>query len=58
MPMPILPRDYLTLIAVFVPLSSRRIWRYAQVLLIGGIVAPGKRTVTAALRVMGLRERR
>jgi hypothetical protein len=54
MPMPTLPTEYLTLIAVFAPLFSKRIWRYAQVLLIGGIAAPGKRTVTAALRVMGL----
>lgn len=54
--MPTLPSEYLTLIAVFVPLFSKRIWGCAQVLLIGGIVAPGKRTVTAVLRVMGLSE--
>jgi len=54
--MPTLPTNYLTLIAVFAPLFSKRIWGVAQVLLIGGIVAPGKRTVTAVLRVMGLSE--
>lgn len=54
--MPTLPTEYLTLIAVFVPLFSKRIWACAEVLLIGAIVAPGKRTVTAALRVMGLSE--
>jgi len=31
-------------------------WTKAQLLLIGTILAPGKRTVTAALRVMGLKD--
>jgi DDE superfamily endonuclease len=38
----------------FVPLFSRRVWCYAQVLLVGAILAPGLRTVAAVLRVMGL----
>jgi hypothetical protein len=38
----------------FVPLFSERVWRHALLLLAGAILAPGKRTVTAALRVMGL----
>ena len=29
-------------------------WTKAQILLVGTLLAPGKRTVTAALRVMGL----
>src|SRR5262245_38689771 len=33
---------------------SERVWEWATVLLVGAILAPGKRTVTAALRVMGL----
>jgi DDE superfamily endonuclease len=33
---------------------SERVWEWAKVLAIGAILAPGKRTVTAALRVMGL----
>jgi hypothetical protein len=33
---------------------SERVWQWATILLIGTILAPGKRTVTAALRVMGL----
>lgn len=41
-------------IAPFVPLFSRRVWCHAQVLLVGGILAPGRRTVAAVLRVMGL----
>ncbi len=30
---------------------SERVWEWASILLIGAILAPGKRTVTAALRV-------
>ena len=36
------------------PLFTTRVWPHVQVLLVGAILAPGKRTVTAALRVMGL----
>ena len=43
----------------FAPLFIQRSWRHAEVLLIGAILAPGKRTVTSLLRVTGLaRERR
>ena len=56
--MPILSKDYLTLIAVFAPVFSRRVWRHVQVLLVGAILAPGRRTVTALLRVMGLSDER
>jgi hypothetical protein len=43
----------------FAPLFSKRVWRHAQLLLVGAILAPGTRTVSAALRAMGLdRERR
>jgi hypothetical protein len=38
----------------FAPLFSRRVWVHVQVLLAGAILAPAQRTVTAALRVMGL----
>jgi DDE superfamily endonuclease len=33
---------------------SEQVWEWAKVLLVGAILAPGKRTVTAVLRVMGL----
>jgi len=56
--MPILSTDDLTLIAAFAPVFSRRVWRHVQVLLVGAILAPGRRTVTALLRVMGLSEER
>jgi hypothetical protein len=38
----------------FAPLFSKRVWEPAQGLVVGAILAPGKRTVTAALRVRGL----
>jgi hypothetical protein len=41
-------------LAPFAPLFSERVWRHAQVLLAGGILAPGRRTVSSALRAMGL----
>ncbi len=49
-----LPCEYSTLILKFAPFFSRRMWPHVQVLLVGAMLAPGKRTVTAALRVMGL----
>jgi len=49
-----LPDAYSTLIWRFARVFSARVWRHAQVLLVGAILAPGKRTVTSALRVMGL----
>jgi hypothetical protein len=44
----------ITLLAPFAPLFSRRVWRLALVLVAGTLLAPGKRTVCAALRAMGL----
>ena len=52
--MPTLPPAILLLVAPFAPLFARRVWRHAPVLLGGAILAPGRRTVAAALRVMGL----
>jgi DDE superfamily endonuclease len=49
-----LPTAMVQLLAPFTLLFSERVWRHAQVLLVGTILAPGKRTVGAALRVMGL----
>jgi hypothetical protein len=49
-----LPNEYSTLILSFAPLFSRRVWRHVQVLLLGAILAPAKRTVPAVRRVLGL----
>jgi hypothetical protein len=40
----------------FTQAFSERIWDWAQVLVVGAILTPGKRTVSAILRVMGLSE--
>jgi hypothetical protein len=52
--MPPLPGAIIQVLAPFVPLLSKRVWGHAQVLLVGAILAPGGRTVTSALRAMGL----
>jgi hypothetical protein len=48
-----LPNSYSTLISVFAPHFSKRIWKYALVLLVGAILAPHQRTVSACLRILG-----
>ncbi len=54
-----LPSRFATVILSFAPLFFQRSWRHAEVLLLGAILAPGKRTVTSLLRISGLaRERR
>lgn len=52
--MNLLPKEFLPLILTFAPLFSKRVWESAVVLLVGAILAPGKRTVSAILRVTGL----
>ena len=49
-----LPRAIIPILRQFELLFSERVWEWAKILLVGAILAPGKRTVTAALRVMGL----
>jgi DDE superfamily endonuclease len=49
-----LPDDIITVLAAFAPLFTGRTFAHVQVLLIGTILTPGRRTVTAALRAMGL----
>ena len=52
--MPTLPKSHDSLIQAFAPHFSNCVWQHAQVLLLGAILAPGRRTVTAVLRIMGL----
>ena len=47
-----------TLIEPYCQLFSNRVWHHAQVLLVGAILSPVQRTVTAAMRVMGLSQSR
>ncbi len=49
-----LPMAIIQVLRQFESVFSDRVWDYAKVLLVGAILAPGIRTVTAALRVMGL----
>lgn len=53
-----LPVEIITVLEQFRPLFRYGIWPAVRVLVIGAILAPGKRTVTAALRVMGLSDER
>lgn len=51
-----IPQDVLVVLFAFAPLFSKSAWNHATTLAIGAILCIGKRTVTSALRVMGLRE--
>jgi DDE superfamily endonuclease len=48
------PKEFANLLTTFAPLFTKRVWQHVPVLLVGAILAPGKRTITAVLRVMGL----
>jgi hypothetical protein len=54
--MNLLPKEFLPIILAFATLFSKPIWESVLVLLVGAILAPGKRTVSAVLRVMGLKD--
>jgi hypothetical protein len=57
--MPNLPTIMIDLLNPFAPcFYGVTTWTKAQILLIGTILAPGKRTVSAALRLMGLKKDR
>ena len=56
--MPFLPEVILSLIAQFGVVFTIPTWKYAKTLLIGAILCNGKRTVTSALKVMGLSQER
>ena len=53
-----LPAEITTFLAPFAPMFSPSVWYHAQVLVIGAVLTPGKRTVSAILSVMGLRQSR
>ena len=48
------PRILISWLGVFRPCFTAPVWTHVLVLVAGAILAPGKRTVTQALRVMGL----
>jgi hypothetical protein len=48
-----LPITFSSVMGVFAPVCSRPVWQPVKVLLTGAVRAPGQRTVTAILRIMG-----
>src|SRR5215467_9131486 len=53
-----IPVTLTRLIVKFAPVFSKRVWEHVQILVVGALLAPGTRTVTAVLRVMGLSQER
>ena len=51
--MPHLSARFAGIILAFAPLFVQRTWQHAQVLLIGAILTPGRRTVASVLRITG-----
>ena len=49
-----LPQCFVSRLEVFADLFTRPTWSNVLVLLAGAILAPGRRTVTATLRILGL----
>ena len=49
-----LPCPIITVLAHFEPLFTTPTWKKVVILLVGTVLARGRRTVTAALRQMGL----
>jgi hypothetical protein len=49
-----LPAEIVRVLRPFEEAFGARVWEWAQVLLVGAILAPGQRTVAAVLRVLGL----
>ncbi len=56
--MPSLPASNVVLLQPFAALFAAPTWRKVQVLLVGAMLAPGKRTASSALQVWGLHEQR
>src|SRR3954453_16995661 len=50
----LLASSFASLIEIFAPLFDSRVWSYAELLLVGAVLAPGKRTVSSVLRIVGL----
>ncbi len=48
------PTEIMVILGSFAQVFSERTWDWVQVLVVGAILAPGKRTVSSVLRVVGL----
>src|SRR5688572_29638310 len=49
-----MPAGIMPLLQAFMPVFSERTWDWVVILVVGAILSPSKRTVSAALRAMGL----
>ena len=49
-----LPVEIISVLLPFADLFSKKVWNHVQIMLVGSILATGKRTVTSILEVMGL----
>jgi hypothetical protein len=52
------PNEFLSVILGFQPLFSKRVFQHVQLMLSGAILSTGKRTVSSALRILGLSQER
>ena len=51
--MPDLPARFAAIVISFAPLLAQCSWLHAQVLLVGAILTPGRRTMASVLRITG-----
>ena len=49
----ILPRLFVTVIGASAPMFSKRVFEHVKLLIVGALLAPGTRTVTSVLGVIG-----
>ena len=56
--MPPLPSEFLAVIIPYAGLFCRRVFAHVQLLVAGALLAPGKRTITSVLRIVGLSQER
>jgi hypothetical protein len=54
----ILPHTLAVALGAFAPMFAKRVFEPVKLLIVGAILAPGKRTVTSVLRVMAKRDDR
>lgn len=53
-----IPTRFVAVIVPFAALFRQRTWRHARALVVGALLAPGVRTVTSVLRILGLADER
>lgn len=56
--MPTLPSEFLSVILPYAGLFCKRVFGHVQLLLVGAVLTPGKRTISSVLRIVGLDQER